>query len=145
MDDCIAGCEKLTEEMKSNEQSTWAKRMQSVESAWEGSRAAIFNALLVSHAIPSSDSACFICGSNAAVIRCHQCGPRLLMCSSCDNEVHVKKPLHDRDVWMNGFFQEIPPTTIVNDDGSLGFASMCKKQKFSICLLRLKFQIKIIS
>ena len=131
--------------MKSNEQSTWAKRMQSVESAWEGSQAAIFNALLVSHAIPSSDSACFICGNNAAVIRCLQCGPRLLMCSSCDNEVHVKKPLHDRDVWMNGFFQEIPPTTIVNDDGSLGFASMCKKHEFSICLLRLKFQIKIIS
>ena len=89
--------------------------MQSVESAWESSRAEIFNALLVRHAIPSSDSACFICGSNAAVIRCHQCGPRLLMCSSCDNEVRVKKPLHDRDVWMNGFFQEIPPTTIVID------------------------------
>ena len=99
MDDCIAGCdEKLTEEMKSNEQSTWAKRMQSVESAWEDSRASIFNALLESHAIPSLDSACFVCGSNVAVIRCHQCGPRLLMCSSCDNKIHVKKPLHDRDV-----------------------------------------------
>ena len=126
--------------MKSNEQSTWAKRMQSVESAWEDSRASIFNALLESHAIPSLDSACFVCGSNAAVIRCHQCGPRLLMCSSCDNEIHVKKPLHDRDVWINGFFREIPPTTIMVDDGSLGFASMYKNQKFSICLQ--DFQIK---
>ena len=51
LDDCVAGCEKLTEEMKSNEQSSWAKRMQSVDSAWEGSRATIFNAVLESHAI----------------------------------------------------------------------------------------------
>ena len=124
LDDCIAACEELTEEIKSNEQTTWAKRMQSVESVWEGSRLTIFNALLERHAIPSSNSACFICASNAPVIRCHQCGPSILMCSSCDIEVHTKKPLHDRDVWVNGFFQEIAPTTIMLDDGSFGFTSM---------------------
>ena len=126
MDDCIAVCEELTEEIKSSAQSTWAKRMQSVESAWEGSRATIFKALLECHAIPSSDALCFICGCKTAVIRCHQCGPRVLMCSTCDAELHEKKPLHDRDVWTNGFFQEIPPTTTVLGDGSLGFTSLYK-------------------
>ncbi len=96
--------------------------MQSVESTWESSRAAIFKAVLESQAVPSPDALCFICGK-AAVIRCHQCGPRVLMCSTCDEEIHEKKPLHDRDVWMNEFFQEIPPTTSVQDDGSLGFSS----------------------
>ena len=60
--------------------------------AWEGSRATIFKALLECHAIPSSDALCFICGCKTAVIRCHQCGPRVLMCSSCDAELHEKKP-----------------------------------------------------
>ena len=87
----IAVCEELTEEIKSNAQSTWAKRMQSVESAWEGSRATIFKALLECHAIPSSDALCFICGCKTAVIRCHQCGPRVLMCSSCDAELRARK------------------------------------------------------
>ena len=100
--------------------------MQSVESAWEGSRATIFKALFECHAIPSSDALCFICGCKTAVIRCHQCGPRVLMCSSCDAELHEKKPLHDRDVWTNGFFQEIPPTTTVLGDGLLGFPSLYK-------------------
>ncbi len=86
--------------------------MQSVESTWESSRAAIFKAVLESQAVPSPDALCFICGK-AAVILCCQCGPRVLMCSTCDEEIHEKKPLHDRDVWMNEFFQEIPPTTTV--------------------------------
>ena len=101
LSNCIEICEKIAEDIKSNTQSTWTRRMQSVEANWESSRASIFSALLKSHAIPCPESICFICKKENAVIRCHQCGPRVLLCSNCDEVVHEKKSLHDRDVWMN--------------------------------------------
>lgn len=49
------------------------------------------------------------------------------MCSNSDERIHEQKPLHDRDVWMNGFFQEISPTDAVLEDGSLGFVSKIQR------------------
>ena len=95
--------------------------MSSVDANWESSRSYIFSALLKSQAVPLNGCICFICEKNTAVLRCHQCGPRILICSVCDEKIHKKNPLHDRDVWMNGFFQEIPPTASVSDDGSLAY------------------------
>jgi hypothetical protein len=123
LSDCIEACNQMTEEMESNSLSAWTKRMMSVDASWESSRSSIFDALLRSHAVPSPDATCFSCHEGHAVIRCHQCGPRVLLCSACDEKIHETNTLHDRDVWMNGFFQAVPPTTIVLEDGSLGFVS----------------------
>ena len=101
--------------------------MQAVEANWESNRESLFSALLKSHMVPSRDAICFFRNKKNAVIRCHQCGPRVLMCSNCDERIHEQKPLHDRDVWMNGFFQEISPTDAVLEDGSLGFVSKIQR------------------
>ncbi|XP_028417750.1 uncharacterized protein LOC114542274 [Dendronephthya gigantea] len=131
LSNCIETCSQISEEIKSSSQSEWTKRMLSVEENWESSRSAIFDALLKSHAVPSPDNICFLCNEGCAVVRCHECGPRVLLCSACDEKVHETNPLHDRDVWVNGFFQEIPPTTIVSEDGSLGFVKRCAP--FALC------------
>ena len=49
--------------------------------------------------------------------------PPVFMLKEALEKIHETNPLHDRDVWVNGFFQEVPPTTIVSEDGSLGFVS----------------------
>ena len=120
---CIANCESLTQEMKSSSQSMWTKRMQSVEAIWENSRSAIFAAVLKSHAVPDSEEDCLMCQENRAVVRCRHCGPTALLCNSCDETTHETKPLHDRDIWVNGFYQPVPPTETVLTDGSPGFNS----------------------
>ena len=118
---CIANCESLTHEMKSSTQSMWAKRMQSVEAVWENSRADIFAAVLKSHATPNIEAVCFMCRDDTAVVRCRNCGPTVLLCTNCDETTHQTKPLHDRDIWVNGFYQSVPPTETILTDGSPGF------------------------
>ncbi|XP_028415546.1 uncharacterized protein LOC114538616 isoform X3 [Dendronephthya gigantea] len=107
--------------MKSSTQSMWTRRMQSVDAAWENSRSAIFAAVLKSQAIPKTGAVCFLCGEDRAVVRCRHCGPDALLCNNCDETAYEKKPLHDRDIWINGFYQAIPPTETVLPDGSPSF------------------------
>lgn len=123
MTTCIANCESLTQEMKSNTQSMWTKRMQSVEAVWENSRSTIFAAVLKSHATPNIEAVCFMCREDRAVVRCRHCGPTALLCSNCDEATHETNPLHDREIWVNGFYQPVPPTETVLTDGSPGFNS----------------------
>jgi len=46
------------------------------------------------------------------VIRCIECGPAKLFCGKCDQDIHCVLPLHDRELWKDGYFQPIPPTTV---------------------------------
>ena len=100
----------------------WTKRMQAVEAVWETSRCAIFAVMLKSHAIPTNKTVCSECSKERA-IRCLDCGPGVLLCDSCDEALHQMKPLHDREIWINGFYQQVAPTETVLSDGSLGFKS----------------------
>ena len=113
----------MTKEMKGSTPSVWTKLMQSVETVWENSRPAIFAAVLKSHATPTNKTACSSCMNDTAIVRCLQCGPSVLLCNSCDEASHKMKPLHDREIWINGFYQRITPTETVLSDGSLGFKS----------------------
>ena len=61
---------------------------------------------------------CHVCQSRNAVIRCMDCC-NVLYCNSCDEAFHQGHPFHDREAFMDGFFQPIPPTTTVDDDGCL--------------------------
>lgn len=45
-----------------------------------------------------------------AQFRCHQCGPGQLVCTACDASIHQQKPLHDRQVWLDGFWLPVAPT-----------------------------------
>jgi hypothetical protein len=101
----------------------WTKIMQSVEAVWENSRFTIFAAVLKSHATPNIEAVCFMCREDRAVVRCRHCGPTALLCSNCDEATHETNPLHDREIWVNGFYQPVPPTETVLTDGSPGFNS----------------------
>ena len=52
-----------------------------------------------------------MCGDESPQIRCHQCGASQYMCNICDVVAHKHQPLHDREVWYDGIFRAIPPTT----------------------------------
>ena len=41
------------------------------------------------------------------------------MCPSCDEKVHQFLPFHNRDGYLNGYFQAIPPTITVDDNGTM--------------------------
>ena len=67
---------------------------------------------------------CSHCGSEDARLKCHQCGPSKVLCSSCDDTIHSSMPIHDRKVWLRGVFQPISPTSAlyneeIVDQGSL--------------------------
>ena len=38
-----------------------------------------------------------------AMLRCLDYGLTKLFCPRCDQDVHLFKPLHDREVWEDGF------------------------------------------
>lgn len=53
-----------------------------------------------------------MCGDVSPQIRCHQCGSSQFMCQACDRAVHNNQPLHDREMWSDGIFKAVPPTTV---------------------------------
>lgn len=53
-----------------------------------------------------------MCGDETPKIRCHQCGASQYMCHTCDVAIHKHQPLHDREMWCDGTFRAIPPTTV---------------------------------
>lgn len=95
----------------------WEKRIASLDENWESAREAIFHSVICSFSPPLSFITCCKCNDNEAMLRCRQCGIIQYLCVSCDNEVHQCQPLHDREVWFNGYFQHILPTQSVSGDG----------------------------
>ena len=53
-----------------------------------------------------------MCGDENPRIRCHQCGASQYMCHICDQLLHKHKPLHDREIWCDGIFKAVSPTTV---------------------------------
>lgn len=91
--------------------------------SWASVRSKILKAVLESQYIPEA-SHCFICKEGKGCIRCHQCGPKNLLCFSCDEEYHKLNPLHDRDIFHEGFFQPVAPTVSLDSNGDLITTSM---------------------
>jgi hypothetical protein len=88
------------------------------------------------------DVVCSRCKQSTAILRCCDCGPCNLLCGDCDREVHWLHPLHDREVWKDGFFQYIPPHITIDSEtlslveqGVLCFAFILL---FDSCLLLMQ-------
>ncbi|XP_028409280.1 uncharacterized protein LOC114531881 isoform X1 [Dendronephthya gigantea] len=119
LDAIIEQCEEAVGEMNDNT-TVWQKRINNLEENWENARGAIFHSVLCSFAPPTSSLHCSkIDCPNDAQLRCKQCGVFQYLCVNCDEEVHQCQPLHDREVWINGYFQYILPTESITDDGKL--------------------------
>ena len=57
------------------------------------------------------DKVCSCCGQGNPLFRCQDCGLPNYMCSACDERIHYTQPLHDREMWHNGYFEPISSMT----------------------------------
>ena len=121
----IEECEKLLEVEKINKQQNkcnWKKRMENLSTNWESCRQNIFDTVLSSAA--ANIDTCSRCLVNKCVIYCQECPDPKSLCSACDEEVHQKYPLHDRDGIYNGYYKALPPKLSVTCDGQHKTISM---------------------
>ena len=102
LDDCYVLCNDISVD-EAGSMSQWQKRTTSSDSNWENWRHQLFSAVLNSYVIPDGDVTCMACGSEPALIKCSLCVSQYL-CPDCDDTIHSEKPLHDRQEWLNGFF-----------------------------------------
>lgn len=91
---------------------SWKKRMESLTCNWQSSRQQLFEALLSSLSVTCHT--CDKCLSMNATVRCKQCTYQHL-CQTCDDDAHEFHPLHDREVFHQGFYKPVAPT--VSSDG----------------------------
>ena len=105
LDDCDVLCNDISV-AEAGSMSQWEKRTTSSDSNWENWRHQLFSAVLNSYVIPEGDVMCMACGSEPALIKCSLCVSQYL-CPDCDDAIHSEKPLHDRQEWLNGFFNDM--------------------------------------
>ena len=117
----IEECEKLVEGMekikKQQTKDTWKTRVDNLSSNWESCRQNIFETVL-----SCAEAKTKICSSylkNESVINCRDCVEQKNLCSMCDEKVHQKYPLHDRDGVYNGYYKAMAPKLSVTCDGQL--------------------------
>eukprot|EP00794_Sanderia_malayensis_P003921 gene3921-4466_t len=107
----ITACEELTfsrEETSSS--SNWTQRVERESSMWERYRNLITEEFFMLQSFGSSAQACEHCGEKPPSIRCLQCDSAKFLCFSCDNFIHERNPLHDRDAWVDGHYKSLLPT-----------------------------------
>ena len=89
--------------------------MVTLSENWSSCREELFEAMVIREGI--LDATCQLCQRGSCVIRCTEC--HATMCGPCDEVHHKDLPFHDRDAFVNGYFQAIPPTSAVDDSGCL--------------------------
>ena len=101
----IEKCEKLVEGIekikKQQNKNIWKTRVDNLSSNWESCRQNIFETVLSCAA--ANIEICSSCLKNESVIYCGDCVQQKKLCSLCDEKVHKKYPLHDRDGICNGY------------------------------------------
>lgn len=132
LEDTISKC-KLMLSTFPKETKQWDKRMFALNENWDSCRSEIFE-VLVSEEASLGNEFCCLCLKQDCKIRCYSCfGKRF--CGACDLIAHEHNQFHDRDVFVSGFFQAVPPTTSINDDGDLISISMSHKFFSSTCYI----------
>ena len=89
--------------------------MLNLSSNWDNTRKLLLEAVLSSESLPLPDH-CRTCFENKVRVRCNEC-PNKFFCPSCDEKVHSLLPFHNRGGYVNGYFEAIPPTTTVDENG----------------------------
>ena len=91
--------------------------MSNLPSRWDSSRKLLFEAVLSYEGLPSPDC-CQMCLEGAVLVRCTECAVSF-MCPSCDEKVHQFFPFHNRDGYLKGNFQSIPPAVKLDENGTM--------------------------
>jgi len=90
----------------------WEERQATLNESWADSGSALYENLL-----KCSFATCL---EEPAVMRCNGCSATKYLCGPCDQYVHERASLHDRDGIVNGHYQPIPPTLSKNSSGKMG-------------------------
>eukprot|EP00794_Sanderia_malayensis_P000837 gene837-134_t len=107
----ISECEKLTLSQKDkSESSKWTDRLEKASAMWEKHRNYIAECALEIESFSGSLNICENCNVKNPEIRCLDCADSKFLCISCDELVHEKFPLHDRDGWVDGFYKPLLPS-----------------------------------
>lgn len=114
LDAALARCDKLLSSFDASSQS-WEIRMVNLSTNWDNIRKLLLEAVLSCEGLPLPNR-CHMCLEGKVCIRCHDC-PKKFFCPSCDQDVHSLLPFHDRDGYVNGFFQAILPTVTIDESG----------------------------
>ena len=93
----------------------WDTRMSNLTMKWDSSRKCLLEAVLSCEGLPSPNI-CPHCCEGKVLIRCSDC-PKRFYCPSCDRKVHSSLPFHGREGFVNGFFEAIPPTITIGENG----------------------------
>ena len=96
-----------------SEQTAWEKRRQNLEENWANSRSHLLHSLMFRETVPVNVNCCK-CRLQKSVVHCTTCSK--LMCSECDSKVHSKYAFHNRQAWLNGYYEGIPNNHSVVDD-----------------------------
>lgn len=116
LEEVLAKCQAVLDSFQSMEDISWENRMATLNENWEASRSAIFEAILLSQ--NPCVELCDICHKAPCLLRCDECSGRR-MCPKCDAIIHEEHLFHDREALFDGFFRNIPPTFVWNEDGKM--------------------------
>ena len=95
----------------------WTNRQNVAHAKWEGSRQSLTEAMLGQFYL--DDEGCSNCHLQQALINCIHCRTSGPVCGECDQELHRKKPFHDRQFWQGDFYKFLSPLQSVNASGQL--------------------------
>eukprot|EP00794_Sanderia_malayensis_P014508 gene14508-16017_t len=112
------------------EKTAWERRKVNLEGNWANARNDLFHALLLRNSIPEKHAVCCKRNLNEAVIKCQEC--RKFLCSECDGILHNKCPFHNRNVWINGFYEGIRNNETVFDSNIITIASLNRNSSTTI-------------
>ena len=103
----LARCGDILGTLKTPLPKTWETRMSHLSSNWDSTRKLLLlEAVLSCESLPFPEQ-CQACFSGKVSIRCHD----------CHKNIHSSLPFHNRDGYVDGFFEAIPPTVSVDENG----------------------------
>ncbi|KAI9532228.1 hypothetical protein NQZ68_033852 [Dissostichus eleginoides] len=91
----------------------WGTRKSLFSERWKTERPRLVNNTVEQENV--ANHICQQCGSNPVAVRCRDCRPSPFVCAECDVGMHTRHVLHNRDAMIAGFFQPLPPSTVVVD------------------------------
>lgn len=94
----------------------WNERISNVGQSWASVRPQIMRAVLENEFLRGR--VCMVCMEAQGLVKCIHCGMKIL-CTQCDDEEHKKNPLHDREIFRDGFFKPVPPNVSLDSNGDV--------------------------
>ncbi len=90
---------------------SWKERMEKIEKSWYQEKDKVMAAIKSSLVMTEK---CQQCVLKPACLNCKEC--RIELCETCDQENHIKRPLHNRICLVNGVNKPLSPMQALNEN-----------------------------